>query len=297
LREFRKRWNIGQGAMDVAIYAHGGLTDEDSAADTAARWIPALYEAKIFPIFLMWETDLFSTLKNRLEDAIAGIPRPTAGLQEQLAKWWNERVERALAGPGSVIWDEMKQNARAISDDEKSGARLLYRIAQEEGAFQPKSVRIHLIGHSAGAIVHSYIVEKLTGAGWRFKTVNFMAPAVTVKTFKDTVLPRIRSGDIERYHQFQLTEEKEQQDPTCRPIVGYSRSLLYLVSESFEHGQQTPILGMEKYLASAIPKAMPNRIRSWAAPGAESSSTTHGDFDNDKATMMSIINLIRKGRP
>ena len=44
--------------VDVAIYAHGGLTDEETAARTASKWIPALYDAKIFPIFFMWETDL-----------------------------------------------------------------------------------------------------------------------------------------------------------------------------------------------------------------------------------------------
>lgn len=63
--------------VDLAIYAHGGLTGEDDVAATAAKWIPALYDANIFPIFLMWETDLWSTLKNRLEDLITGQPRPT----------------------------------------------------------------------------------------------------------------------------------------------------------------------------------------------------------------------------
>ena len=65
----RTAWGLGKNdPVDIAIYAHGGLTSEDTAGETAAKWIPALYEHKIFPIFLMWETDLWSTLKGRLED-------------------------------------------------------------------------------------------------------------------------------------------------------------------------------------------------------------------------------------
>lgn len=291
----RKRWNTGAGAMDVAIYAHGGLTDEESAADTAARWIPKLYEARIFPIFLMWETDLWSTLKNRLEDLITGQPRPAGGFRDELSKWWNARLEHTLAMPGSVIWSEMKQNAEAITTNTGSGVRKLYALCRSLKAFEPARVRLHLIGHSAGSIVHSYIADALVRGGWRFKTANFMAPAVTVETFNERVLPHLKSGKVEQYNQFHLTDEMEQKDPTCRPILGYSRSLLYLVSESFEGGVRTPILGMDRYFqADRQLQQAKSRIRSWAAPNAGSASTTHGGFDDDEKTMGTIIRLIRE---
>lgn len=290
----RKLWKTSEKPMDVAIYAHGGLTDEESASDTAARWIPALYEAQIFPIFLLWETDLWSTLKNRLEDLITGEPRPTGGFCDELSKWWNQRLERALASPGSVIWGEMKQNAEAITTNKESGVRKLYDLCQSLKAFVPTRVRLHLIGHSAGSIVHSYISDALVRGGWRFKTINFMAPAVTVEVFKKCVLHHIKSGRVERYNQFHLTDDMEQKDPTCRPILGYGRSLLYLVSESFEHGIQTPILGMEKYFQRDRQiQSVKSSIHSWATPTAESASTTHGGFDDDRLTMESIIKLIK----
>lgn len=292
----RKLWNVDSGPMDVAIYAHGGLTDEETAADTAARWIPALYEAQIFPVFLMWETDLWSTVKGRLEDIITGEPRPTGGFRDELSKWWNTRLERTLAEPGSLIWGEMKQNAEAITTNEQSGVRKFYAVCQSLKAFEPARVRLHLIGHSAGAIVHSYVANALVRGGWRFKTINFMAPAVTVKTFNDQVLPHLKSIKVEQYNQFHLTDAIEQKDPTCRPILGYGRSLLYLVSESFEHGVRTPILGMEKYFQSiqqALATGAQGRIRVWAAPTVESASTTHGGFDDDDKTMKTIISLIK----
>jgi hypothetical protein len=103
--EARKKWGLkAPEPTDVAIDAHGGLTGEEAAAETAARWIPALYEAKIFPIFLMWESELWSTLKNRLQDLVTGQPRPTAGVVDQLKRFWNQRLERLLAPRGR--WSE-----------------------------------------------------------------------------------------------------------------------------------------------------------------------------------------------
>lgn len=292
----RKAWGLGKtDIVDIAIYAHGGLTSEGDAAATAAKWIPALYDHKIFPVFLMWETDLWSTLQNRLEDVLQGQPRPTAGLLDGLKNWWNERLEQLLAKPGSMIWGEMKQNAEAISTAADSGGAKLYHACQRSPFFaDPSKVRLHLIGHSAGSIVHSHIVERLGGAGWNFDSVNFMAPAVRVDTFQDKVVPAIKNGKIKRYNQFHLSDDIEQKDATCKPILGYSRSLLYLVAQSFEKGHVTPILGMEKYFNSRIaPQKLPN-VNTWPAPGKESKSTTHGGFDDDAATMASVIALIKE---
>jgi len=293
----RKSWGVkASEPTDVAIYAHGGLTSEGDAAETAAKWIPALYDARIFPIFLMWETDLWATLKNRLADLIAGQPRPTAGLGDQLKRFWNRRLERLLANPGSIIWGEMKQNADAISGGEKSGGRILYECAKLSPWFTATPVRLHLIGHSAGSIAHSYIVDRLCGLGWTFDTVNLMAPAVTVDLFRRTVLPRLKDGKVKRLNEFHLTDVAEQADPTCKPILYYTRSLLYLVSESFEHGVQTPLLGMEKYFNKHIGALGLKNVKAWTSPAGASQSSTHGGFDDDRATRESIIGLIKTGR-
>ena len=296
LAEARRKWRLGpQDPTDVAVYAHGGLTSEGTAAETAAKWIPALYDAHIFPVFFMWETDLLSTLKDRLEDLVLGLPKPTAGLMDQLTRFWNQRLERLLAPGGSAVWGEMKQNADAITAHENSGGRILYRYGTVSPWFTKTPVRLHLIGHSAGAIVHCHLVERLACLGWTFESVNFMAPAVTVKLFEDTMLPRIQDGTVRRFHEFHLTDTAEQQDSTCRPILGYGRSLLYLVSESFECGVRTPILGMEKSFTEKIGSLNLRSVTAWAAPGAESASTTHGGFDDDTVTMQSIVSLIKTG--
>jgi hypothetical protein len=296
LAEARRKWQLGPtDPTDVAIYAHGGLTSEETAAETAAKWIPALYEAQIFPIFFMWETDLLSALKNRLEDLVLGLPKPTAGLVDQLKRFWNQRLERLLAPAGSTIWGEMKQNADAITGDAESGGQILYRYGKQSPWFTKTPVHLHLIGHSAGAIVHSHLVQRLAALGWTFASVNFMAPAATMLLFQNTVLPRIQDGTVKRFHQFHLTDPAEQQDSTCRPILGYGRSLLYLVSEAFEDGVRTPILGMEKSFNERIEALNLKTVKAWSAPTTASASTTHGGFDDDAATMRSIIGLIKTG--
>jgi len=291
----RTAWGLDkQDPVDIAIYAHGGLTSEDTAGETAAKWIPALYENKIFPIFLMWETDLWSTLKGRLEDVLEGQPRPTGGFFDSVMDWWNERLEKLLATPGTAIWSEMKQNADAISNTAESGGMKLYKACQQSPYFADLSkVRLHLVGHSAGSILHSHVVDRLGRKGWKFESVNFMAPAVRIDLFEETVIPAIKNGKVKRFNQFHLSDDMEQKDPTCKPILGYSRSLLYLVSQSLEHGRTTPILGMEKYFNDKIASKKLANVYTWAAPGRESKSTTHGGFDDDQVTMASVIALMK----
>lgn len=59
-----------------------------------------------------------------------------------------------------------------------------------------------------------------------------MAPAVRVALFQRNALPAIGTS-IKRYNQFHLTDDIEQKDPTCKVLLDYPRSLLYVVSQSF----------------------------------------------------------------
>ena len=124
-----------------------------------------------------------------------------------------------------------------------------------------------------------------------------MAPAVRADSFISEVVPAIRSGKVKAYNQFSLLDDIEQKDHTCEPILGYSRSLLYLVSQSFEHGVVTPILGMQNYFNSQIqPLNLPG-VNLITSPGDSSQSTTHGGFDDDSMTMKKVVSLITAPRP
>ncbi len=289
LAQARKAWGLEDEVVDVCIYAHGGLVGESKAADIAAQWIAMLYEKKIFPIFLMWETDFFSTLLHRIEDSVKDIPRSTGFSPTD---WWNQRLERLLARPGTMLWGEMKQNADAMSaykpdvpDDEQAGGVLLYRHFKHGVA--NKKIRMHFVGHSAGSIVASFMIDRLAQEGMKFESVSFMAPAVKLSTFDECLRPHLVSGVVKRYQQFHLTDHAEQDDGSCGP---YRRSLLYLVSESFEGGDTTPILGMQKFF-DAYARALPHTTVH-VAPGPVSASTTHPAFDNDPGTRAQVVKFI-----
>ena len=284
----RKDWKIKAGApIDIAIYAHGGLVPEAGAAATFARWLPALYAAKRFPIFLMWESDIWSTLRNRLEDLVAAAPRPAGGPLESLQKWWNERLEGLLAPAGTALWDEMKDNAAGISASAESGGRILFDQLARSPVAAKHPIRLHLVAHSAGAIAHAYLVDRLAAQEWDVETLTFLAPAVRVDRFLERVAPWIIAGRVRKYRQYHLTDAAEQKDPTCRPILGYGRSLLYLVSRAFEGGGEVPILGMERHFPRELAKM--RQVKLYAAPSSMTASMTHPGFDDDDVTMRSVI--------
>lgn len=292
LERARSDWGLGPNdPVDIAVYAHGGLVSEKGAANAAARWIPALYESHIFPVFLMWETDLFKTLENIAKELILGEPRRTAGLQ----RWWNERIEKLFAGPGTAVWSEIKENAALITGSAHGGGMILYRAATESAAFNPRRDRLHLVGHSAGAVVHAHLVDALAPRGWKFHTVNLMAPAARVDLFREKLLPHIRSRKILQYNQWHLSDALERADSTCRAMLGYGRSLLYLVSQACEGGTPTPLIGMETAFEEIRQLDLDN-VKAFTAQCADSTASTHGAFDDDDVTVKSVIRRIKAAR-
>ena len=288
----RSDWGLGPNdPVDIAVYAHGGLVSEKGAADAAACWIPALYENHIFPVFLMWETDLFKTLENIAKELLLGEPRRTAGLQ----RWWNERIEKLFAGPGTAVWNEIKENAALITGSAQGGGMILYKAATESPAFNPRRDRLHLVGHSAGSVVHAHLVDALAPRGWKFHTVNFMAPAARVDLFKEKLLPHIRSRKVLQYNQWHLSDTLERADSTCRAILGYGRSLLYLVSQACEGGAPTPLVGMETAFEEIRQLHLGN-VKAYTAQCADSAASTHGAFDDDDVTVKSVIRRIKAAR-
>ena len=289
LERARQAWGLQNDVIDVCLYAHGGLVSERAAADIAAQWIPMLYDRRIFPVFLMWETGFVDTLKAMLAEAIGGAPRVAGGLE----RWWNQRLERLLARPGTAVWGEMKENANLMSlyregvpDDQQAGAVLLWQHFSK--AVSNKRVRMHFVGHSAGAIAGTYLIQRLAEQGMGFESVSFMAPAVRLDTFTERLLPLLQSGQVKRYQQFSLTDRAEEDDPTCGP---YRRSLLYLVRESFEGGSPTPILGMERDVREPA-KGWPNTTL-LLAPGSASAASHHGAFDDDALTQQRVLKFIQ----
>jgi hypothetical protein len=307
LKNALSAWNLGpQQPIDVAIYAHGGLTDENSAAGTARWWVPSLFNQRVFPVFLMWETGFWDILRDIIVDAFAKQAQPGAAgsfwekLKSKAENFWNERLENLASKPGTMEWDEMKDNAQAAIANKNGGLAQLARELQKPDYNDiRRRLRFHLIGHSAGSIVHSYLGPALVEAGFVVDGVYFLAPACRSELFLTNLEPLYVKGKIASYTQFHMTDAVEQRD-NCANI--YKQSLLYLVSNAFEHKRGTPILGMQKFVGG-IATDKPAGAAVWdfiasptspSNPAFRSNSTSHGGFDNDPDTRAAVLTRIGK---
>jgi pimeloyl-ACP methyl ester carboxylesterase len=299
-----ERWRLARGEpLDLAIYAHGGLTDEDAAAETARAWIPHLYTNRIFPVFLMWETGAGDTLRNLFEDVTRGEAELEAAggnwerFKERFEEWKDERLEGLARFPGGKLWAEMKQNAAALSGHADAGVvKFLALLTSRAIRAALPPIRVHLIGHSAGAVVHSYLGARALKQGLDVASISLLAPAVRLDLFDAQLGTAIEEREIPVLIA-NLTDAAERNDDTCRP---YGHSLLYLVSRAFENEEETPLLGMEKHLVPALATRLSGaRVRQLPCPGgrwdsasAATRATTHGGLDDDAAVRDAVVAFI-----
>jgi pimeloyl-ACP methyl ester carboxylesterase len=250
----------------------------------------------------MWETSGLESLFNIIEDAIKGdesrigVTDWWSRFKDRVSDWKNDRIEGIARVPGGELWRQMKDNAQDISSTRVSGVVQLFRLFQERRRKLPK-IRLHVIGHSAGAIVHSYLTARALKLGFDVASINLLAPAVRVETFSEQLGARIENGGP-RVFIAHLTDAAERADQASRL---YGHSLLYMVSRAFEGESDAAILGMEKHLVPTI-VANPwgSSIRHLASPGASyrpgdtlTTATTHGGVDDDPAIQEAVVRHIK----
>ncbi len=285
----------------LLLYAHGGLTAEDSAIQKVADLRGPLLEAGVYPLSLVWKTDFWTTLTNILRDSVAR--RRPEGFIDDTKDFMLDRLDDALEPLARVVggkaqWDEMKENATLAGGP---GGGLLH-VAKGLAALVKAhpALKIHMVGHSAGSILLGGLLARLK-TGVAIDTCTLWAPACTMDVYRKQYLPAIRSRRVRSFGLFTLTDKAEQDD-TCARI--YHKSLLYLVSHAFEarlrrpslrkseDDGSEPLLGMAKFV-ERLPKS--ERPSDWVlAPNARSgrdasTATAHGDFDDDQATLQATL--------
>jgi hypothetical protein len=293
----------------LLLYAHGGLTGEDSAIQKVADLRGPLLAEDIFPICFIWRTDFWTTLRNVLDDAIRR--RRPEGFLDAGKDFMLDRLDDLLEPIARVIggklqWDEMKENAVLAS---KQGGGLLVVLSELKKlvAKHPK-LEIHLVGHSAGSILLGGLVKAMGGTNVTVESCTLWAPACTVDFYRQHYLPALNDRRIDRFAVFALTDRAERDDH-CAHI--YHRSLLYLVSHAFEQYLRQPgvlkkiktsprpngepLLGMARWIDSELTAAEKN----WdlvLAPNIHpdgsrnaSRTTSHGDFDDDGPTLRATL--------
>jgi hypothetical protein len=308
----------------VALYLHGGLNSEDDVAKRVVAFRDVFLANEIYPLHIMWESSAMESLSDLISDHITGEDQRAGGaadwlkkVRDRLTEAKDRTFELTTARLGAALWGEMKRNAMFSSThDPAIGAMQLikkYVLQALNGvsAEEKSKWEFHVIAHSAGSIYFSYALPhllELQQSGIAFSSVNFMAPAVTADLFKKMVMNTIQPKTCPQPSMFILSNTGELDD-TVGP---YGKSLLYLVSNAFEGERGVPILGMELFLdndpqlkslfAGNLSSGHPALVIAGKHPNSSnlseeekfsiSESESHGGFDNDPATLHSILRRI-----
>lgn len=304
----------------ILLYLHGGLNSESASAKRIIAMRDVMLENEIYPLHIMWESDFLSSVANLFKDLFTEADKLAGGgFLENLTEAKDRVLELTLARAGFKMWGEMKENAQLASEHahDRGAIQLVARhveLAKQKLASHDKAGwELHIVGHSAGSIFAAHAMPLLSQLGIPLKTVQFMAPAIRVDTFKQLLLPGLESGKIPLPSLYLLSDKLERDDS----VGPYGKSLLYLVSNAFEGTREVPILGMkacidaDKRLAKLFAGSVDGRPALVVSEGipidaarqaaaiqqGASVSHSHGGFDNDSATMNSVLTRVLDGAP
>lgn len=291
--------------LRIVLYAHGGLVKESLGLATAQAQVGWWLANGVYPIHFVWETGLFETIKSLLERSRSPLRERGLGdfVTDRLTDPLLERTARVLGA--DKIWGGMKAGARLASAAD-GGAQLFLQALAEFVAGGAK-VELHAVGHSAGSIFHAYLLPAAQALGLpAFRTLQLMAPAVRVDTFRTLTEPLLGADHgVDALTVYTMRRDFERDD-NCASI--YRKSLLYFVSGACEAETDVPLLGLEDSLRADPGLAS---LFGLGQPGVgadkaevvwsrsvltESRSATravhHGDFDNDASTMNSVMRRV-----
>lgn len=319
VRERPLAWAKKQDGATVklALYAHGGLNHEDESIRRIRVLAPCFEANGIYPIFLTWRTGIGETLSYLVEDwarKVLGMDAEKAGgLLEILGEAKDRAIEALAHVLGRGVWSQMRDNALRSMTTGHALDLAAVNLAELARAVHAggKRLELHLVGHSAGAILLGHLLERMglpDLVSPQVRTCTLFAPACSSRFAVERYLVAEDLGliDLKRLTVYCLTDENEKRDGLPSPeLPAYGKSLLYLVSRALDDRRKMPLLGMERAL---IPKYADDSeqwaaeelpfVRAWQSrfSGAANAVTapdvrdtrmghrvpaTHGSFDNN----------------
>lgn len=301
----------------LLFYSHGGLVDESAALCYARTIVPWWLAHGVYPILFIWESGLLETMLPSWATKRALAPR--AAPTDTALEWATQLAARP-------VWARMKKHAedgsspRIESQDNRAGGAYLFAEMLKPLLAQQPDLRLHAVGHSTGPILLSAFMPLLTGAGHRFRTMSYLAPAIRTDRFETRVLPLLKAAagappKIEDLTMYTMTDAAERQDNVAWI---YRKSLLYYVRNACEDHTDGRILGLAKDLldrkslaaqfgigkdASAL-SCRNGNIGVEFSPAKDSgqtnphtAATKHGGFDNDPRTMFAVLERVLGEKP
>lgn len=277
----------------LLLYAHGGLNSIKASARRIAAMKPVFLANGIYPFHFMYDTGLLEELKDVIINKNSDAQLRSAGVRD----WFDRRIEDLTAKVGRALWREMKQGAQSpfsrIQSDGSDVLECLSDVIDELSG----DIRVHVAGHSTGAILHAYALTRLEKQRPEFSisTCSLLAPASTVSLFDQLYRPLLENKFIQEMTIYKLNERLELDDIVAKI---YGKSLLYLVSRAFEDQTPEAIVGMEKYRKQLDVSGLPvTSVISDGQNNKRSRSTSHGGFDDDPFTLNDMLKRILGHKP
>jgi hypothetical protein len=323
----------------LAIYAHGGLNSEPESIQRIRVLAPCFLANGIYPLFFTWKTGPAETLRNILEDLkhriFPGDERSEAWLdrvREAAAEAKDRAVEAMARQFARGIWSEMRENAAGGATDDHVLDLAAQQLRELRNALAKagRTLEIHLIGHSAGAILLGHLLGRMAGADpLRVASCELHAAACSSAFAVQHYGAADQAGvlPLSRLWLNVLTDANERADglPSGERAL-YGKSLLYLVSRALDDVRKQPLLGMERALVppdsvwveeqwlrprdqvchpdveawlamwpggDLLRRVAPNQVRTTRT--GDQIPASHGSFDNNIDLMTATITRIRDG--
>lgn len=315
------KWLSENQSTKLAIYAHGGLNDEAASIQRVRIMAPYFIQNGIYPLFMTWKTGFLESMGNILEDAVThflsgGRAQPAQGMLDNLANQIREARDRAIEVACEQVavksvWSQIKQNAAAAADTGSGLTQLVGHLAALKK--QIPKLEIHLVGHSAGSILHGYLLDLFPRRKLSANTCALYAPACTLGFALKHYGGAHNKGVLNKKQLFcdVMSDKREKADS----IGPYGKSLLYLVSRALEDVHKMPLLGMEaawsakveapdmwnnatlkdidkwrKFASTGNAPAVHNE--EYVSDGRGEIRIAHGSFDNDVKVVAKTLERI-----
>jgi predicted chitinase len=317
------RTQAPDGPRRLVIYAHGGLNSEDAAIERARAMGRHFIGNGCYPLFLVWKTGLLESLGNIFSEAFRQQKSMAGGAGAWIAERTDLLVEKSIGRPlARPVWSEMKETAE-LAFGSGRGGDLLITALQKLGDTWGEDFELHLVGHSAGAIILGHLLSALAARGMqgRVRSMHLFAPACSVQFANRHYAPH--TALMQRLYLRILSDRVERNDSVA---AIYRKSLLYLVSNALEMDLRTPIVGLENVFKPDYggwdgTSSTGDSLRAWQqavrAAGLRKAGrltvveadtmltalpdrriqATHGGFDNDIATLSETLLHIIGSKP
>ncbi|MBL4902249.1 C1 family peptidase [Desulfocapsa sp. AH-315-G09] len=324
-----------EAKKQIVIFAHGGLNSEGDSIRRIQTLAPYFIENGIYPLFLTWKTGLLESIVAIMDDSVGRLVPRSEGLGDVFAKAkemavdiFDRTIEVASENLGvKAIWSQMKQNAAASAQKGNNDrgsfltVKALTRLKKEH-----PTLKIHLVGHSAGALLLGHLLKDCPRNSLKIASCTLYAAACSVDFANKHYAWAVGKNVLKKknLHMHLLSDQREKDD-TVGP---YKKSLLYLVSRALENWHKTPLLGMVNVFDQSFndkknwSKSTHSHLRSWQSfwgnQGLEilddeqvvtvaewmngelvreisKENSAHGSFDNDiKVVDQTIQRIIGK---